>query len=63
MAMINAATTVYVVADSSKIDKVSMFALPCDWSHINYLITDAGISPTAVQAFEKLGVKVLIAGA
>jgi DeoR/GlpR family transcriptional regulator of sugar metabolism len=52
-----------VVADSSKIDKVSMFALPCDWSHINYLITDAGISPTAVQAFEKLGVKVLIAGA
>lgn len=63
MAMINAANTVYVVADSSKIDKVSMFALPCDWSHINYLITDAGISPTAVQAFEKLGVKVLIAGA
>lgn len=63
MAMINAANTVYVVADSSKIDKVSMFALPCDWSHINYLITDAGIGPTAVQAFEKLGVKVLIAGA
>ncbi len=42
MAMINSASTVYVVADSSKIDKVSMFALPCDWSHIHYLITDSG---------------------
>lgn len=62
-AMINAANTVYVVADSSKIDKVSMFALPCDWQHIDYLITDDGISNTAIQAFEKVGVKVLVAGA
>ncbi|HEJ7034828.1 TPA: DeoR/GlpR family DNA-binding transcription regulator [Serratia marcescens] len=62
-AMINAANTVYVVADSSKIDKVSMFALPCDWRHIDYLITDDGISNTAIQAFEKVGVKVLVAGA
>jgi DeoR/GlpR family transcriptional regulator of sugar metabolism len=63
MAMINAANTVYVVADSSKIDKVSMFALPCDWQHIHYLITDKGISKAAIEAFEKLGVKVLIADA
>ena len=63
MAMINAANTVYVVADSSKIDKVSMFALPCDWQHIDYLITDNGISDAAMQAFEKVGVKVLVAGA
>lgn len=61
--MINAANTVYVVADSSKIDKVSMFALPCDWQHIHYLITDKGISKAAIEAFEKLGVKVLIADA
>lgn len=60
MAMINAANTVYVVADSSKIDKVSMFALPCDWSHIDYLITDRGISDAAIKAFEALGVTVLL---
>ncbi|ANM77963.1 deoR C terminal sensor domain protein [Serratia marcescens] len=63
MAMINAANTVYVVADSSKIDKVSMFALPCDWQHIDYLITDNGIGDAARQAFEQVGVKVLVADA
>jgi len=61
MAMINSASTVYVVADSSKIDKVSMFALPCDWSHIHYLITDDGISAAQIAAFEALGVNVLVA--
>ncbi|CCF09942.1 Uncharacterized HTH-type transcriptional regulator YulB [Pantoea ananatis] len=61
MAMIKSASTVYVVADSSKIDKVSMFALPCDWSHIHYLITDSGISQAHISAFEALGVKVLVA--
>jgi len=38
-----------------------MFALPCEWSKIHYLITDSGITPEAVQAFEALGVKVLVA--
>lgn len=60
-AMINAANTVYVVADSSKIDKVSMFALPCNWDRIQYLITDSGITDKQVKAFEELGVTVLIA--
>ncbi|WP_027713265.1 DeoR/GlpR family DNA-binding transcription regulator [Dickeya chrysanthemi] len=60
-AMIHSAKTVYVVADSSKIGKVSMFALPCDWSNIHYLITDAGISQEAVNAFEALGVTVMVA--
>lgn len=63
MAMIKSASSVYVVADSSKIDKVSMFALPCDWSHIHYLITDSGISPAQAAAFKALGVQVLIAEA
>lgn len=61
LAMIKSASTVYVVADSSKIDKVSMFALPCDWSNIHYLITDSGISAAQVKAFEALDVKVLVA--
>ncbi|WP_409311050.1 DeoR/GlpR family DNA-binding transcription regulator [Pectobacterium sp. B1J-3] len=60
-AMMKSARTVYVVADSSKIDKVSMFALPADWSDIHYLITDSGISPAAILAFEALGVRVLVA--
>ncbi|WOX46501.1 DeoR/GlpR transcriptional regulator, partial [Serratia marcescens] len=46
-----------------KIDKVSMFALPCDWQHIDYLITDNGIGDAARQAFEQVGVKVLVADA
>jgi len=60
-AMIHSASTVYVVADSSKIDKVSMFALPCDWSKIHYLITDSGISQASISAFEALGITVLVA--
>lgn len=60
-AMINSANTVYVVADSSKIDKVSMFALPCEWSKIDYLITDSGIAQQSIAAFEALGIKVLVA--
>jgi len=61
MAMLNAAKTVFVLADSSKIDKVSMFAMPCSWDKINYLITDNGITEPQVKAFTELGVKVLIA--
>ncbi|MCL2895134.1 DeoR/GlpR family DNA-binding transcription regulator [Brenneria tiliae] len=61
-AMMKSARTVYVVADSSKIDKVSMFALPCDWRDIHYLITDSGISQGSIDEFEALGVQVLVAG-
>jgi DeoR/GlpR family transcriptional regulator of sugar metabolism len=60
-AMIQSANTVFVVADSTKIDKVSMFALPCEWSKLHYLITDNGISAESKAAFEALGVKVLVA--
>lgn len=60
-AMINSANTVFVVADSTKIDKISMFALPCEWRKLHYLITDSGITPGAKTAFEALGVTVLVA--
>ncbi|NDL63305.1 DeoR/GlpR family DNA-binding transcription regulator [Acerihabitans arboris] len=60
-AMINSANTVFVVADSTKIDKVSMFALPCEWEKLHYLITDSGITAEAKAAFESLGVIVLVA--
>jgi len=61
LAMIHAARTVYVVADASKIDKVSMFALPCDWQNIHYLITDDNITEEQIAAFTEAGIKVLIA--
>lgn len=61
LAMINSARIVYVVADSSKIDKVSMFALPCEWYNIRYLITDENITQEQVAAFTEVGVEVLIA--
>ncbi|NIF22436.1 DeoR/GlpR family DNA-binding transcription regulator [Candidatus Pantoea multigeneris] len=61
LAMINSASKVYVVADSSKIDKVSMFALPCEWDKIDALITDDGITAAQIAAFKALGVKVVIA--
>lgn len=60
MAMINSAQSVYVVADSSKINLISLFALPCTWSQIHYLITDDKIKSEDKQKFEALGVQVLI---
>lgn len=60
-AMIASASRVYVVADSSKIDKVSMFALPCNWNKIHCLITDSGITAAQIAAFEALGLTVLVA--
>lgn len=59
LAMIQSAKEVFVVADSTKIDKVSMFILPCDWSKINYLITDNGITKEQIDSFSKLGIKVI----
>jgi DeoR/GlpR family transcriptional regulator of sugar metabolism len=59
-AMINAAAEVYVVADSTKIGKVSFASLgPIDL--VGCIITDDGISDSDRMALESKGVKVLIA--
>jgi len=59
-AMIDAASTVYLVADSTKIDKVS-FASLGGIELVGCLITDDGISDDYRAKFEQRGVTVVIA--
>ena len=59
-AMLNAATAVYLVADSTKIGKVS-FASLGGIELVSCLITDDGISNEDRSRFEEHGVRVVIA--
>ena len=59
-AMIRAAKTVYLLADSTKIGKTAFAALG-GLSDVNVLITDAGIDPKSVRMFEDLGIEVVVA--
>ena len=59
-AMIDSASEVYLVADSTKIGKTSFAALgPVELVH--YLITDAGIDAKTQRQLESRGIKVIIA--
>jgi DeoR family transcriptional regulator of aga operon len=57
-AMARQSKQVIVVADSSKIGRVSP-AVVCPSSELDLLITDNGISQQATEAFTKAGVKIL----
>lgn len=59
-AMIKAASRVYLVADSTKINK-SSFTRLSDLEVLHSFITDDGVSDADVQAFEARGIEVLIA--
>lgn len=59
-AMIEAATTVYLVADSSKIGKQALASLGA-LSLIDYLITDEGITSEQKTDFEKHGIELILA--
>ena len=59
-AMIEAASTVYLVADSSKLGKQSLASLGA-LSLIHYLITDRGITPAYKDEFSKHGIEFIIA--
>lgn len=59
-AMIKAASRVYLVADSTKINKSSFTRLG-DLGLIHSFITDDGVSDTDAKAFEARGIEVLIA--
>ncbi len=61
-AMIRAAKTVYLLADSSKIGKTSFAALG-GLSSVHVLITDSGIDPDFKSRIESLGIEVVIANA
>ena len=58
-AMIEAASTKYLVADSTKIGKIS-FASLGSMAVVDYLITDPGISSETVDRITELGVAVII---
>ncbi len=59
-AMIKAATIVYLVADSTKIGKLS-FASLGSIKEIDYFITDSGITKDNLASLTDLGIKVIIA--
>lgn len=60
LAMIKAASRVYLVADSTKINRPSFTRLG-NLDVIQSFITDDGIADADVQAFERLGIEVLVA--
>jgi DeoR/GlpR family transcriptional regulator of sugar metabolism len=60
-AMIRAASHVYLVADSTKINRSSFTRLGT-LDVIHSFITDEGIRDEDVRAFERRGIKVIIAG-
>jgi DeoR/GlpR family transcriptional regulator of sugar metabolism len=59
-AMINAADTTFLVADSTKIGKTAFASLGA-LALINYIITDDGIEEKDKQIFHDNDIKVLIA--
>jgi DeoR/GlpR family transcriptional regulator of sugar metabolism len=59
-AMIDAADTVYLLADSSKIDKSSLASLGA-LSLVNYLITDGGLQDKHRQLFKDHDIEYIIA--
>jgi len=58
--MIDAADTVYLLCDSSKIESNSLFRL-ASVSAIDCLITDAGVSKNVVERYKEAGVNILVA--
>ena len=59
-AMIEAAETVYLVADSTKLGKQALASLGA-LSLVHYLITDDGISEAQKQEFSRHGIELIIA--
>ncbi|MBN2625893.1 MAG: DeoR/GlpR transcriptional regulator [Spirochaetales bacterium] len=59
-AMIDSADEIYLLIDSTKINKPAFAALHA-LEKVNYLITDEGISEEDRRAYEKLGIKIIIA--
>jgi DeoR/GlpR family transcriptional regulator of sugar metabolism len=58
-AMINSAHTVYLLADSSKLEKIYFASLSCQ-KKISYLFTDDKVEESYVKSLTGLGIKVII---
>ena len=61
MRMINGASEVYLLADSSKFSNMAHITT-CSLDKITAIITDDGIDPQVVEQFERAGTKVIVAG-
>jgi DeoR/GlpR family transcriptional regulator of sugar metabolism len=59
-AMINSAKTVYLLVDSSKLEKVLFASLGCQ-DKINYLITDSGITKEYINQLADINIKTIVA--
>ncbi|WP_010261939.1 DeoR/GlpR family DNA-binding transcription regulator [Treponema primitia] len=60
-AMINSAKTVYLLVDSSKLEKILFASLGC-LDKIDFLITDAGISQDYVKRLADINIETVICG-
>ena len=60
-AMIDSAKTVYLLVDSSKLEKVLFASLGCQ-ERINYLITDSGITKEYIDRLASINIDTIIAG-
>ena len=58
-AMINSAQTIYLLADSSKLEKVYFASLSYQ-KRINYLFTDDKVEESYIKKLKDLGIKVII---
>lgn len=58
-AMINSAQTVYLLADSSKLEKIYFASLTCQ-KKINYLITDDKADDSFMTGIKELGIKAIV---
>jgi DeoR/GlpR family transcriptional regulator of sugar metabolism len=59
-AMINSAKTVYLLVDSTKLDKVLFASLGCQ-DKIDYLITDEGITKEYIDKLTNINIKTVVA--
>ena len=59
-AMINSSKTVFLLVDSSKLEKVLFASLGCQ-DKIDYLITDAGIKKGYIDQLANINIKTIIA--
>jgi DeoR/GlpR family transcriptional regulator of sugar metabolism len=58
-AMINSAHTIYLLADSSKLEKIYFASLNYQ-KKINYLVTDSNVEDSYVKKLNDLGIRVIV---
>ena len=57
--MVNSAHTIYLLADSSKLEKIYFASLKIQ-KKINYLFIDDKIEPSYIKSLNDLGIEVIV---